>query len=94
MKFEKQIFEGQDILLDGNEFVDCAFTRCHLEFAGIMPSHGASGCTFNNCTWGFIGPANHTLAFLATLYGQGEEAQRLIENTFQSIRQNEPSSLH
>lgn len=94
MKFEKQTFEGQQILLDGNEFEDCAFTGCHLQFAGIMPSDGMSKCTFNKCTWGFVGPANNTLAFLATFYAQGEEARKLIENTFESIRQNVSSSLH
>ena len=85
MKFTKQTFENQNVLLDGNEFVGCTFTKCHMEFAGMVVCHLDSN-RFNDCTWGFIGPAGLTLSFMAAMYGDGGDSARLIENTLAQIR--------
>ena len=85
MKFEKQPFSRQQVLLDGNEFIGCHFDHCRIETAGILPCT-LDGCSFTTCSWGFIGPASNTVNFMAGIYQQGGEAKSLIEKTFDDIR--------
>ena len=94
MKFTNQVIESQDVLLDGNQFVDCTFQRCKLIFMGIaLPS--LKNSTMDECTWHFTGPAENALHFMASLYAQGGEAKVLIERTFENIRNGEkPAIVH
>ena len=86
MTFTKQTFVSQKVLLDGNEFIDCVFDKCHLEYSGVMGC-GLRGNNFNECTWGFVGPAMNTVNFMSAVYhGIGGEGKTLIENTFAAIR--------
>lgn len=87
MKFSNQVFDNQQILLDGNEFIDCTFNKCHIETAGILVGI-SRGCKFDRCTWGFIGPAATTISFMAALYAQGGQAPDMVETWFEQIRKN------
>jgi hypothetical protein len=74
------------VRLDSNEFIDCSFDRCTLEFSGTGPV-SLLGCNFNEVNWVFSGPAQNTLAFLYGVYhGMGEGGRALVEATFENIR--------
>ena len=74
------------VKLDGNEFTDCTFDECTLDFSGTGPVSFV-GCTFNSVNWVFSGPAQNTLSFLHGLYhGMGEGGKALVEATFENIR--------
>ena len=76
-------FKGKKIVLDGGSFYNCEFDRCILVFNGLLPVT-LEGCSFNDCSWEFRGPAANTLGFMKALYQGG--ATDLIENTLQGIR--------
>lgn len=83
-----QNFEGLTITLDGGTFRGCTFTRCRLQFSGIMPV-GLGGNRFDQCEWDFIGPAATTLAFMQTLY-HDQGGVELIEKLFGVVRERTP----
>lgn len=83
MKKFKEIFEDKSILLDGEHFEACTFTRCKLIFEGGMPPVLVQN-NFNECMWVFDGAALRTIAFMSALYRGG--AKELIEATFENIR--------
>ncbi len=85
MKFIKQTFEGKKVLLDGQDFIDCTFTKCHIEYAGFM-GVTLDGNRFTECTWGFTGAAANAIGFMAALYAQGGDAKSLVERTFDNVR--------
>jgi len=86
MRFENQIYIGQEIHLDGNEYVKCKFEKCRLVYEGTA-SVGLVGCVFSNVAWTFSGHAANTLEFMTALYrGGGEGGRQLIEQTFENIR--------
>ncbi len=76
-------FKGKSVILDGGSFYNCEFDGCILVFNGLLPVT-LEGCSFNNCSWEFSGPARNTVNFMKALYESG--ATDLIENTFQDIR--------
>ncbi len=78
-----QIIKDTRICLDGASFYECRFQRCRLIFSGLLPVT-LEGCTFDNCSWEFSGPAQNTLSFMTMLYTQG--AKDLIESTFAHIK--------
>lgn len=83
MILKNEIFKDQDIVLDGNTFTECTFTNCRLSYSGVLPVSMVSN-RFDNCKWGFLGPAAATLNFMTALYhGGGKE---IIEATFSNIR--------
>lgn len=90
MTFKNQTFPSTDhpettIILDFNAFEKCTFIKCQLVFHATGPV-GMNGCTFDNCTWAFNGPAADTVKFMAALYSQGGGGRDLIESTLNNIR--------
>lgn len=93
MKFKNHTFKGENILLDGNEFKNCIFKQCHIEYYGITPIT-IDGAEFDGCTWGLCGPADNALVFLTALYAAGGDSKAMIEKTFDHIRQGKPNLPH
>jgi len=88
----KNKYTNSTVKLDNNDFVDCSFDKCTLEYAGEGPV-SITGCTFNNVQWVFVGAAQQTLQFLQGLYhGMGEGGRTLVESTFDNIRTLKPMS--
>lgn len=86
IKNESKKYVGVPLKIDGNEFNNCTFTGCTLDFSGTAPVSFV-GCTFHEVNWVFSGPAQNTLAFLQGLYhGMGEGGKALVEATFDNIR--------
>jgi hypothetical protein len=80
---KNETFENMTISLDGASFYECAFSRCIFTFSGLIPV-ALQGCTFNDCTWTFVGAASNTILFMTALYRAG--GADLIEGTFRAIR--------
>ena len=94
MKFEDQTFDSQDVLLDGNEYINCTFNGCKIIFKGGQGT-GLVSPTFNACDWNFSGPAGNTLAFLAMIYSRGSDGPKLVEAIFAGIRKGKtPTIVH
>ncbi len=92
MKFEDQAFDSQDVLLDGNEYINCTFNGCKIIFQGVK-NIGLANPTFNACQWSFDGPAGNTLAFLAMIYSGGGDGQKLVETVFAGIRKGKAQTI-
>jgi hypothetical protein len=76
-----------DVVLDGNEYVDCSFTDARLIFrGGAIPSLVRP--KLHNIGFEFEGPADRTIGFLSGMY-QGGFAQ-IIEMFFEYIRTGKP----
>lgn len=86
-RYEKSTFQGDKVLLDDNEFIDCTFENCELVFAGTGDV-SLSGNVFRNVKWSFDGAAGRTLQFLKAMYrGAGSGGRDLVEKTFASVRE-------
>lgn len=85
MKYQKQIINDQQVLLDGNEFRECKFVNCHILYAGIMPPVLINN-EFDTCTFGFTGPAQNLINFMSAMYQGNPGFQKLAENMFDAIR--------
>ena len=80
-----QQFVNQEILIDGEEFYGCQFTRCRIVFRATGPVH-FDKCVFTECEWVFDGPAENTLFFLAALATSlGDEARAMVVNMLDGI---------
>ena len=77
-------FDNTGVELDNMRYEGCTFTGCDLVYSGHGPI-GISNCTFNDCKWIFAAAAQNTLMFMAAIY---PHATKLIEETFESVRQN------
>lgn len=85
MTTENQNFEEQAVLLDGQKFVRCTFTKCNLVYeGGIVPYLHEN--TFIDCVFNFDGSAGRTLLFLKTL-NQGGLSELVLQLT-EDIRAN------
>lgn len=90
IKNVKNKYKNTRVHLDNNEFIECHFDQCTLEYSGTAPVSLVS-CTFNNVGWVFNGAAQLTLDFLRGLYhGMGEGGRLLVESTFDNIRSPQP----
>jgi hypothetical protein len=79
-------YKNISVPLDNNEFVECQFEGCTMEFSGLGPV-SMVGCKFTNVRWVFLGAAQNTLNFLHGLYhGMGDGGRLLVESTFDNIR--------
>jgi hypothetical protein len=82
----KNRYKDVRVILDNNEFIGCTFEGCTMEYSGT----GAVSlveCSFTNVSWVFSGGAEKTLVFLNALYhGMGEGGRKLVESTFDNIR--------
>ena len=93
MHFEGKTFDGEKLRLDENEYVNCKFVSCELQYGG-MGFVAFNECKFDNCRWSFVDAASNTLRFMASLYhGLGDGGQSLIEQLFDSIRKNPPPGM-
>ena len=86
-------FEDEDVILDFTRFEQCGFKNCNIIYHGFGP-YGLVSCMFDdNCRWSFGGPAQNVLNFLKLMYHGNEEGGRsLAENTFQAIRNHDPTA--
>ena len=86
MRFQKEKFKNEPILLDGNEYFGCSFIRCELKF-GASGDVTLGGCSFEQCKWSFVDAAARTIQFMMGLYhGTGEGGRKLIDETFKNIQ--------
>ena len=86
IKNVKNTYSGVHVKLDDNDFTDCTFHRCTLDYSGTAPVSFV-GCSFDDVNWVFSGPAQNTLSFLQGLYhGMGEGGKALVEATFDNLR--------
>ena len=87
MKYTDSKFIQTRVELDGNEFIRCRFENATLVFSARSPVSMVD-CEFgNNVAWTFEGSAALTLGFLHALYhGTGEGGKKLIEHTFERIK--------
>ena len=88
MRYDNKSFFSERIILDGNEYRGCTFTRCQLVFRGEQV-FGIVECLIQDSQWVAEGPAANTLRFLTEAYHKmGEAGIRLVEETFNNIRLN------
>lgn len=83
MIIENAEFKERTINLDGGSFYSCQFESCRLVYHGLMQPV-LDGCSFNDCSWEFGGPASNVLELMKAIYQIG--AKDVIENTFNNIR--------
>jgi hypothetical protein len=80
---EDEQLQDQDVVLDGNTYRRCTFTRCRLIFqGGAVPL--LNDCRFVETEWAFGGAAMRTVGFLNMLYLGG--AKQIAESTIKQIR--------
>jgi len=85
-KNENKVFENRELQLDGNQYVNCIFRNCQLQYGGL-DTVILNNCSFHQCTWTFTDAAAKTVNFMMGLYhGTGEGGKKLIEDTFNNIR--------
>jgi hypothetical protein len=79
-------YQNVTVKLDNNEFTDCKFFNCLMEYSGLGPA-SIYGCQFVDVQWVFAGPAQNTLQFMHAVYhGMGDGGRKLIEQTFENIK--------
>ena len=90
MTHTNDTFEGMDVEIDGESFIDCRFKDCRLVYSGgDLPS--MSGCILSGSSMFFFSKeAGATLAFLARLYHGGFGL--LVDDIFRSIKNSEEFS--
>ena len=84
-KHNQKTYRDQTVVLDGNEFDQCVFENCTLEYQGVKVVN-LSGSTLNNCQWSFKGPAANAVQFMSAMYQSSPQGALLIESTFNTIR--------
>lgn len=84
-KIRGGVIEDTEVVIDGNEYTGTQFQRAHVVFGATKPV-SLVGCTFNECSFGFAGPAAITLQFMTALYQSGPGGRDLIEMTLENIR--------
>lgn len=63
-------FNHQTVALDGETFLDCAFSGCRLVYAGgELPQF--ERCRFDDCEWKFEEGAARALSYLKLMWGVG-----------------------
>src|SRR5262245_2648731 len=84
--FVDQVFENQELDVDGSIFERCKFKHCRITFSAI-DRVTFKECTFTECEWIFSGSAEVTLAYLSALYRVlGPAGKELVEDIVQGIR--------
>lgn len=87
MRYEKQHFVDETIKIGGNQYADCTFERCKLEFEGKSRDTAFIRCRFTECAWIFTGSAVDTLRWLSILYATfGDWGKKEVEALFDQIR--------
>ena len=86
MKITKNKFANEEVVLDFHEYETCEFTNCRFVVLGYG-AFALNKCEVKNCEFSFAGPAASVIQTMATIYNNlGEQGQKLIEGTFDSIR--------
>lgn len=70
MKFLGQVFEGGEVTLDFNEFVDCEMLGCTLIYHG--GDFSLVRTRLVGVKFGLAGAANNTLSFLRLVRANGQ----------------------
>ena len=86
MEYKNRVFDEEIVVLDGNRYEKCTFTRCKIKFLGHAPVYMHT-CKFDEgCEHILDGPAGLTVNFLAAVYSAGEWGKILVEQTFENIK--------
>jgi len=86
MKISNNTFTKEEVVLDFHEYEACSFTDCRFVVLGYG-AFALNQCQVVNCEFTFAGPAASTIQTMSTIYHSlGEQGQKLIEGTFESIR--------
>lgn len=70
MKFTGQVFQGGEVTLDYNEFVDCEMRGCVLLYHG--GDFSLTRTQLLNVQFALAGSANNTLSFLRLVRANGQ----------------------
>ncbi len=90
MRYFDKEFTGTTVRLDGNQFLECSFRNCRIEFGGRAAGTAIENCSFFGCEWAFVDAAADTIRFMEILYANfGPDGKELIERTFEAIRRSE-----
>lgn len=90
MDFKDKQFKNDKVRMDGNSFINCQFENCVMEYGGGPPP-SMVGCGFNGVQWAFTEAASNTIIFMGAIYhGMGDGGKKLIEQTFENIRKQQP----
>jgi len=85
-----QLFLEQSIVIDGDEYIGCTFSRCKLVYAGgTLPM--LVNNSYKDCQWAFDGPAARTIQFMGLLYTGGGKS--VIEATIENVRGKHATGL-
>ena len=66
MRYEKQSFTNETVTLDGNEFIDCNFSKCTFEYGG--GDFNIERIRFDTLGFTVSGPAMRTVLLLRSLW--------------------------
>lgn len=86
MKISNHKFTSEEVVLDFHEYDTCEFTNCRFVVLGYG-AFALNKCEVTNCEFTFAGPAASVIQTMATIYHNlGDQGQKLIEGTFDQIR--------
>lgn len=92
ISYENSKFRNSTVDLDGASFKDCTFHGCSLRYSGGVPPTMVA-CDFYESRFEFAGAAANTVGFMRGIYhGMGEGGRKIIEATFDSIRDRRAKS--
>lgn len=88
MELNGEKISNKQIILDGNQFVDCEISNSILIYkGGVLPV--LRDCNINDCQWNFSDQAANTLQFLSAMYnGMGMGGMDIVDQTIVNIRNN------
>lgn len=85
LKITGQLYEDQDVALDGHFFEDCTFRNCRLKYRAEQRV-GLVRCRFENVQWVFAQHGATTVNFIQALVaGTGDYGRTLLAKTFPEI---------
>jgi len=87
MRYEKQTFQDETVVLDGNQFVECTFVRCKFQYSG--GDFDIDRIRFDSLEFTVDGPAAKTVLLLRSLWANpvGRRAvESLLDPTVPSGR--------
>ena len=77
-RFEKNVFVGQRIQIDGHQFIGNTFENCVLVYGGGPLS--LTGNRLENVRWEFTDAAARTVGLLSSFYQEeGSDSRRFVE---------------
>jgi uncharacterized protein YjbI with pentapeptide repeats len=79
--FERRVFDGQTVVLDGQVFNACDFRNCRLVYKG-SETVTMERCNISDCRFDFEDAALRTVTFMQALYHSSPAGQKFIDNLF------------